>query len=68
MCASLLSLLKAGREKHGLAADDMTVEGRMQAVICLHQGLQLRVLNYPGLPVDELIKSFRIAMQALLFT
>jgi AcrR family transcriptional regulator len=68
MCASLLELLKAGREKHGLAADDVTVEGRMQAVICLHQGLQLRVLNYPELPVAELVKSFRIAMKALLFT
>jgi hypothetical protein len=60
--------MKAGREKHGLPADDVTVEGRMQAVICLHQGLHLRMLNYPDLPLPELIASFRIAIRALLFT
>jgi AcrR family transcriptional regulator len=68
MCVSFLAMLKTGREKHGLAADDVTVEGRMQAVICLYQGLQLRVLNYPALPVAELVASFRIALRALLFT
>ena len=68
MCVRFLAMLKAGREKHGLVADDATVEGRMQAVICLYQGLQLRVLNYPGVPVDELVASFRIAMRALLLT
>lgn len=68
MRARLLALMKAGREKHGLPADDVTVEGRMQAVICLHQGLHLRMLNYPDLPIPELIASFRIAIRALLFT
>lgn len=68
MCVHFLAMLKAGRERHGLAADDATVEGRMQAVICLYQGLQLRVLHYPGLPVDELVASFRIALRALLLT
>ncbi|WP_426163258.1 TetR/AcrR family transcriptional regulator [Pseudoduganella sp. R-31] len=68
MCERFLAMLKAGRAKHGLAADDATVEGRMQAVICLYQGLQLRVLNYPELPVPELVVSFRVALRALLFT
>ena len=68
MCEPFLAMLKAGRERHGLPADDALVEGRMQALICLYQGLQLRVLNYPGLPVDELVASFRVALRALLFT
>jgi AcrR family transcriptional regulator len=68
MCERFLAMLKAGREKHRLPADEATVEGRMHAVICLYQGLQLRVLNHPSLPVDELVASFRVALCALLLT
>ncbi|WP_342119472.1 TetR/AcrR family transcriptional regulator [Pseudoduganella sp. OTU4001] len=62
------ALLKAGREKHGLAADDAIVAARMEAVICLYQGLQLRALHNPGLPVAGVVDSFRIALKALLFS
>lgn len=68
MCVRFHGMLKAGREKHGLPADDATVAGRMEAVICLFQGLQLRALHNPALPVANLVDSFRIALKALLFS
>lgn len=66
--ARFLAVLKAGRAMHGLSADDATVEGRMEAVISLYQGLHLRGVCNPHIPVAALAESFRIALRALLFT
>lgn len=66
--ARFRALLKAGREKHGLAVDDNILDGRMEAVISLFQGLQLRALHNPDLPVPGLVDSFRIALKAMLFS
>ena len=68
MSTRLRALLKMGREKHGLAVDDETLDGRMQAMISLYQGLQLRGLYNPGLSIPGLVDAFRIALKALLFT
>ncbi len=68
MSTRLRALLKMGREKHGLAVDDETLDGRMQAMISLYQGLQLRGLHNPGLSIPGLVDAFRIALKALLFT
>jgi len=68
MITRLRELLKIGREKHGLAADEATLNGRMEAMISLYQGLQLRGLHNPGLSVPGVVESFRIALKALLFT
>lgn len=68
MSSRLRALLKSGREKHGLATDDETIDGRMQAMISLYQGLQLRALHNPGLSIPGLVDAFRIALRALLFS
>lgn len=66
--ARFREMLKAGRALHGLSVDDDTVDGRMEAVISLYQGLHLRGVHNPDLPIPALVESFRIALRALLFS
>lgn len=62
------AIVKAGRERHGLAVDDATLDGRLEATISLFQGLPLRALHHPGLDKDALMRAYRVALAALLLS
>jgi AcrR family transcriptional regulator len=62
------AICKAGRIQHGLDADDALLDGRIETIISMYQGLQLRALHHPGLDVPALVTAFRHALRALLFT
>ena len=61
-------ILRKGRELHGLPADDRTIDGIMETLISMFQGLQLRALHNPGLDVTGLLPPFQAACRTLLFT
>lgn len=61
-------LLKAGRERHGLPVDDALLEGRMDAIITVFQGLSARAQHNPDIDQAALTASVQVAMKALLFT
>jgi AcrR family transcriptional regulator len=63
-----LAILKAGRLQHGLGADDFMLEGRMNAIIAMFQGLHVRAVHNPSLDPDQLTESYRLALRALLFS
>ncbi len=63
-----LAILKAGRRLHGLPDDDALLEGRMNAMITMFQGLPVRATHCPDLDAEQLIASFQIALRALLFS
>ena len=62
------AIVKAGRERHGLAADDATVDGRLEASVALFQGLSLRALHHPELDRAALTRAYRVALGALLLS
>lgn len=62
------AVLKAAREKRGLAVDDATMDGRVDALISLFMGLSVRALHRPQLELGVLVEGVRVAMKALLMT
>ncbi|MBJ7314048.1 TetR/AcrR family transcriptional regulator [Rugamonas sp. CCM 8940] len=62
------TLFQLARERKGLAHDDFTVDGRIEAIVALFQGLSLRALHNPGLDEAALVASFVVAMRALCLT
>lgn len=62
------AILKASREQKGLAVDDDTMDGLVEAMICLFQGLDLRVVHNPKLNEAALARYMSIAMKAMLFS
>jgi AcrR family transcriptional regulator len=66
--AQFRTIFKAGRELHGLSVDDALLEGRMDAIITIFQGLSARAQHNPDIDSDALISSVQVAMKALLFT
>jgi AcrR family transcriptional regulator len=62
------AILRKGREAHGLPADDKDIDGRMETIISMFQGLQLRALHNPELDVDTLILHFQAACRTLLYS
>lgn len=62
------AILRKGREIHGLPVDDKDLDGRMEAIISLFQGLQLRALHNPDLDVEALLPPFQAAVKTLLFS
>jgi len=62
------AILRKGRTLHGLPVDDKDIDGRMEAIISLFQGLQLRALHNPELDVDTLIVHFQAACRTLLYS
>jgi len=59
-------LVKASRERRALAVDDATLDGRMDIVFSLLQGLSLRALYHPDADRDGLVEGFRVALKAVL--
>ncbi|MBA5639402.1 TetR/AcrR family transcriptional regulator [Duganella sp. LX20W] len=62
------AIVKAGRERHGLDADDVTIDGRLEATVALFQGLALRALHYPELDKAALKRAYRVGLSALLLS
>jgi len=62
------AILRKGREVHGLPVDDKDIDGRMESIISLFQGLQLRALQNPDLEVETLITHFQAACRTLLYS
>ncbi|GGY53654.1 TetR/AcrR family transcriptional regulator [Pseudoduganella sp. SL102] len=61
-------ILKVGRQRHGLSVEDAVLDGRMNAIIAMFQGLPVRAVHNPDMDPDVLTESFRLALRALLFT
>nr|WP_314637382.1 TetR/AcrR family transcriptional regulator [uncultured Janthinobacterium sp.] len=61
-----LSIIRDARLKRGLPADEEMLEGRLNAMIAMYQGLPVRVVHNPTLKVEPLIAGFRIVLTALL--
>lgn len=66
--AQLRTLLKAGRERHSLDASDETLDGRMEALIAMFQGMSVRAVHNPAASHQALVASVRTAMKALLYS
>jgi len=64
----LRAIVKAGRERHGLAADEHTLDGRIEAVIALFHGVSVRALHHPELNQAALVDGMRIGLKALLLS
>lgn len=63
-----LSIIKDARIKRGLPADEDMLEGRLNAMIAMYQGLPVRVVHNPDVKVEPLIAGFRIVLTALLLS
>ncbi|HAT30187.1 MAG TPA: TetR family transcriptional regulator [Janthinobacterium sp.] len=61
------AILKKARLQHALAADDATVDGRLETIFAMYQGMSLRALHSPELDVAAVVASFQVALAALLF-
>lgn len=62
------AMLKAARAQRGLAVDDATLDGRVDATIALFQGLSVRALHCPHLQLEALVEGVRVAIRALLMS
>ena len=62
------ALLKAGRALHGLSVDDAVLDGRLDAIITIFQGLSARAQHNRDIDSTALTASVQVAMKALLFT
>ncbi len=61
-------VLKTARERHRLDTADATLDGLMEAVIALFQGLHVRAIHHPDAPRATIVASFRHALRAMLFS
>jgi AcrR family transcriptional regulator len=67
-CQMFRTILKAGRQRHGLSVDDTLLDGRMNVIISMFQGLPVRAVHNPDMDPEVLTDSFRLALRALLFS
>ena len=61
-----LSIIRDARIKRGLPADEEMLEGRLNTMIAMYQGLPVRAVHNPDMKVAPLIAGFRIVLTALL--
>jgi AcrR family transcriptional regulator len=66
--SALRTVVKLGRAKRGLAHDDALLDGRIEALISMFQGLHLRALHNPKLNEAATVAAFRMALAALLLS
>lgn len=62
----LFAIVTAAREKRGLPAGEDLVEGRINAMIAMYQGLAVRHVHNPGVLNPGLVEGIRTAMRALM--
>jgi hypothetical protein len=60
--------VKLGRAKRGLAHGDALLDGRIEALISMFQGLHLRALHNPKLDEAATVAAFRLVLAALLLS
>ena len=65
--AQFQPLLKKGRAQRGLALDDAMLGGRIEVIIAVFQGLNLRALHHPSLDEVAVVAAVRQALWPLLF-
>lgn len=63
----LRALLVKGRTDRGLPTEAGMIDGRIEAIISLFQGLRIRTLHNPTLDLDAVAVAFRMALTPLLF-
>ncbi|HAT30188.1 MAG TPA: TetR family transcriptional regulator [Janthinobacterium sp.] len=59
-------ILKEARRRRGLDMDDVLLDGRLETIIAMYQGLHVRALHHPQLDQGAVIAAFRLAFTALL--
>ncbi|WP_317205471.1 TetR/AcrR family transcriptional regulator [Janthinobacterium sp.] len=64
--AQFRAVLKSARIKRGLAVDDGLLDGRLETIIAMYQGLHVRALHNPALDEAAVVAGFRLAFTALL--
>jgi AcrR family transcriptional regulator len=62
------AVLKSARERRQLDTSDETLEGLMESVIALFQGMQVRAIHHPGAGRPGIVASVRRALRAMLFS
>ncbi|NHQ93888.1 TetR/AcrR family transcriptional regulator [Janthinobacterium lividum] len=63
-----LAIVRDARIKRGLPADEEMLQGRLDALVALYQGLPVRFIHHPDVKVEPLIAGFRIVLTALLLS
>ncbi|MDC8759054.1 TetR/AcrR family transcriptional regulator [Janthinobacterium fluminis] len=66
MRAQFRTILKTARQHRGLATDDGLLDGRVDTIIAMYQGLHVRALHHPGMDQTAVIDGYRLALTALL--
>ncbi|MET3132902.1 AcrR family transcriptional regulator [Oxalobacteraceae bacterium GrIS 1.11] len=61
-------ILKQARIKRGLPIDEAILDGRVETIIAMYQGLHVRALHNPGLDEAAVVAGFKLALGALLFS
>jgi len=61
-------IIKRERERRNLSVDDHLLDGRIDTLIALFQGLPVRALHSPELDRPSLVEGYRVALRALLLT
>ena len=61
-----LSIVRNARIKRGLPAGEDMLDGRIDTLIALFQGLPVRVVHNPDVKIEPLVAGFRVALTALL--
>lgn len=61
-------ILLRGRALRGLGNDTAEFNGRLEAIISMYQGLQIRLLHNPALDEAAVTAAFRMALRPLLFS
>ena len=65
--ARFRAIIKKGRLQHGLPADDALLDGRLEVISAMFQGLHLRLLHNPALDPAQVSSALRLALTPLLF-
>lgn len=61
-------IVKRERERRGLSVEDALLDGRIDTMVAMFQGLPIRALQRPNMNRDSLVDGWRIALTALLLT
>lgn len=65
--AQFLAVIKRGRALRGLSTDDALLDGRIEVISAMFQGLHLRLLHNPTLDPVTVSAALRLALAPLLF-
>ena len=65
--ARFLAVIKRGRAQRGLSTDDALLDGRLEVISAMFQGLHLRLLHNPKLDPVVVSTALRLALIPLLF-